>query len=75
MKYKSKWNDDLEKGTYESLQEDITCDVLIIGGGLTGLSTAYHLNEANLKVVLLERNYLGSGASSRSTAKDRKSVV
>ena len=69
MKYKSKWNDDLEKGTYESLREDITCDVLIIGGGLTGLSTAYHLNDVNLKVVLVERNYLGSGASSRSTAK------
>lgn len=69
MKYKSKWLDDLEKSKYKSLQEDISCDVLIIGGGLTGLSIAYYLNEANLKTVLVERNYLGSGASCRSTAK------
>ena len=69
MKYKSKWLNDLEKSKYESLEKDISCDVLIIGGGLTGLSTAYHLNDANLKIVLVERNYLGSGASCRSTAK------
>ena len=69
MKYKSKWLDDLEKKKYPSLKEDIECDVLIIGGGLTGLNTAYYLNNANLKTVLVERNFLGSGASSRSTAK------
>ena len=69
MKYKSKWIDDLESKKYKSLQEDIACDVLIIGGGLTGLSASYYLNDSNLKVVLVERNYLGSGASSHSTAK------
>lgn len=69
MKYKSKWKSDLENSKYPSLKEDITCDVLIIGGGLTGLNTAYFLNDSNKKIVLVERNYLGSGASTRSTAK------
>jgi len=69
MKYKSKWHSDLEKSKYPKLEEDITCDILIIGGGLTGLSTGFYLNDEKLKVVLVERNYLGSGASCRSTAK------
>lgn len=49
------------------LKNDITADVAIIGGGYTGLSTAYHLKKYNprLKVVLLEAGKVGSGASGR----------
>lgn len=31
---------------YESLQEDVNTDVCIIGGGLTGLTSAYYLSKA-----------------------------
>lgn len=31
---------------YESLQKDISSDVCIIGGGLTGLTSAYYLSKA-----------------------------
>ena len=44
-------------------------DVAIIGGGLTGLSTAYYLRNSNLKVAVFERDKIGMGATSRSTAK------
>lgn len=31
---------------YESLKKEINCDVCIIGGGLTGLTSAYYLSKA-----------------------------
>ena len=45
-----------------------TADVAIIGGGFTGLSTAYHLRQADpaLKVVVLEGEQVGFGASGRN---------
>ncbi len=48
------------------LQEDITCDIAIIGGGYTGVSAALHLAEAGIKAVLLESKYLGYGGSGRN---------
>ncbi len=49
-----------------ALAGDAECDVCIIGGGFTGLSTALHLAERNYSVVLLEANRLGWGASGRN---------
>lgn len=42
-------------------------DIAIVGGGIMGLSTAYHLaRHSKLKVVVIERSYLVSGASGRN---------
>jgi sarcosine oxidase, subunit beta len=43
-----------------------TADILIVGGGVIGLSTAFHLAEAGAEVVLIERDELGSGSSSKA---------
>ena len=44
-------------------------DVVIIGGGVHGLSTAYYLGKMGLTdVAVLDKDYLGGGASARSTA-------
>jgi glycine/D-amino acid oxidase-like deaminating enzyme len=47
----------------------VTADVAVVGGGLTGLSAAYHLASARpgVRVVLLEAEALGAGASGRNT--------
>ena len=46
-----------------------SADVVIIGGGIQGISLAYHLSKLGLKdVCLLEMNTLGSGSSGRSAA-------
>lgn len=42
------------------------CDVAVIGGGLTGLSAAFHLALKGCSVVVLEGNRMGEGASSRN---------
>lgn len=41
-------------------------DVVIIGGGITGLSTAYWLQQAGIRFVVLDKKAIGSGASSRN---------
>jgi len=49
--------------------DTIDADVAVVGGGLTGLSAAYHLAAARpgARVVLLEADNLGGGASGRNT--------
>jgi len=37
--------------------------VAVIGAGVVGLSTAWYLNERNIKVTIFEKNEVGSGAS------------
>lgn len=68
MENKSVWSKYL-KESFNSLEKDIECDVLIIGGGISGVLTAYYLNESKQKIVLVERNTIGSGISSKMTAK------
>ncbi|CDX14095.1 putative oxidoreductase OrdL [Mesorhizobium sp. ORS 3324] len=51
---------------YPMLDGDRSCDVVIIGGGFTGLSAAAHLAEAGTNVVLTEAYRLGDGASGRN---------
>lgn len=55
---KSYWIESVksERKQFPSLEEDAQVDVCIIGGGLTGLTTAYYLSKADLKVALVEKD-------------------
>ncbi|CDZ29887.1 FAD-binding oxidoreductase [Neorhizobium galegae] len=48
------------------LEEAISADVVIVGGGYTGLSAALHLAEAGTNVVLLEAAEIGFGGAGRN---------
>jgi gamma-glutamylputrescine oxidase len=48
------------------LEEMVETDVCVIGGGLTGVSTALNLTERGYSVVLLESHRIGHGASGRN---------
>ncbi len=68
MKYQSLWQ--LEDDDKENcLDKDIDVDVLIIGGGITGLSTLYFLKDSNLRVALVEASRCYHGVSLYTTGK------
>lgn len=51
---------------YPQLQADIDADVVVVGGGFTGVNTALELAERGYCVVLLEANRISWGASGRN---------
>lgn len=51
---------------FDTLSGDISAQVAVIGGGFTGLSTALHLSERGIDVVVLEAAEPGWGASGRN---------
>ncbi|MGB2304111.1 MAG: NAD(P)/FAD-dependent oxidoreductase, partial [Candidatus Puniceispirillales bacterium] len=56
--------------SYPSLDQDISADWVIIGGGFTGLSAAKHLSEQSaggLKIILLEASHIGAGPAGRNS--------
>ena len=69
MKNTSIWLDGIKKQKFRKLEKDIDVDVLIVGGGITGVSSAYHLSTGDLSVCLVEKNKLLEGVTSRTTGK------
>ncbi len=67
----SYWLDSVKNNNlcYSSLDKDIDVDVCIIGGGITGISTAYHLAKSGLKVCILEKDKIAHHATGNTTAK------
>lgn len=51
------------KNNYSSLNKDIKVDVCIVGGGITGITTAYMLTKAGLKVCVLEKDKIAHHAT------------
>ncbi|THA75611.1 FAD-dependent oxidoreductase [Streptomyces sp. A0642] len=52
-----------------ALDSDTTADVVVIGGGMAGLSTAWELTAAGRKVTVLEADRIAAGVSGYTTAK------
>lgn len=53
----------------EQLKDDISCDAVVIGGGMCGLLTAYTLSRRGLKTVLLEADRVAKAQTAATTAK------
>ena len=69
MKYESLWLQDKYNKKVVKLNKNINVDVLIIGGGITGLQTAYELMNSNLNISLVDSSLIGHGVSMNTTAK------
>lgn len=63
------WCENVQMPSFPQLDGNLQTDVLIIGGGLTGLLCARKLNRAGADCVLIEQNRIMSGVSGRTTAK------
>lgn len=65
----SVWIDTIVTQPRASLDHDLDVDVLIIGGGMAGVLTAYWLQQAGVDCVLCEAETVGSGTTKNTTAK------
>ncbi|MFC6998736.1 FAD-dependent oxidoreductase [Rufibacter roseus] len=67
MKTTSIWRQDAEATHYPTLHEEIEADVAIIGGGITGITTAHLLASAGKRVVVLEALQVAESTTGYST--------
>lgn len=65
----SYWIASTGTSNYPVLEKDIEVDLAIIGGGIVGITCAYLLKKAGLKVALVEADRIACGTSGHTTAK------
>ncbi|MBQ3149979.1 MAG: FAD-dependent oxidoreductase [Clostridia bacterium] len=53
---KNLWQHTAEQPQFPTLEKDIKTEVLIIGGGITGILTAYFLQQQNIPYILVEKD-------------------
>jgi len=64
----SYWVDSAEPMRFSKLEQDEETQVLVVGGGIAGITTAYCLAREGRKVILIEERLIGSGETGRTTA-------
>ena len=65
----SYWMDSTSITTYPALAGDLEVDVVVVGGGIAGLCTAWELTEAGRRVALVEADRIAAGVTGYTTAK------
>ena len=65
----SLWIETAKKTKFDNLNGDINTDVLIVGGGLTGILCAYMFDNAGVDYTLIEAEEICSGITKNTTAK------
>lgn len=65
---KSCWMAELPDVEAPALTEATRCDVLVVGAGIAGVSTAYELARAGRDVAVIDRGRIGAGMTARTTA-------
>ena len=68
-KHKSVWADSVKMPEFRKLQGDCKTDVLIIGGGIAGILTAYFLQQHNIDYILVEKGKICDATTQNTTAK------
>ncbi len=66
---KSIWNKTVCLNSFPALNSDVSTEVLVIGGGITGLLCAYMLQQAGVPYILTEASHICSGTTGYTTAK------
>jgi glycine/D-amino acid oxidase-like deaminating enzyme/nitrite reductase/ring-hydroxylating ferredoxin subunit len=65
---RSCWMDETPVAQAEQLKQNSECDVVVIGSGIAGLSTAYELSRFGKSVIVIDRGGIGCGMTCRTTA-------
>jgi glycine/D-amino acid oxidase-like deaminating enzyme len=53
---------------YPALERDVECEVAVVGGGITGALVAWHLADAGIDTVVLDRRDVAHGSTAGSTS-------
>jgi glycine/D-amino acid oxidase-like deaminating enzyme/nitrite reductase/ring-hydroxylating ferredoxin subunit len=61
------WSPALNDAHFPKLDTDLSCDVVIVGVGITGINAAYLLQQAGKSVVVLEQGQVSTGTTRDST--------
>ncbi|HET7537688.1 MAG TPA: FAD-dependent oxidoreductase [Candidatus Didemnitutus sp.] len=61
------WSGKAATPHYARLRRSLECDVVVLGGGITGALVTHALAEAGVAVVAVDKNEIGGGSSSAST--------
>lgn len=64
----SLWSAETEPQSYPPLAEDASCDLLVVGSGIAGLSSAYEAARFGAKVIVIDRGDVTRGMTARTTA-------
>lgn len=65
----SYWNMTTERTAYPRLERSLETDVLIVGGGITGISCAYCLTQKGINPVVIEAGSICEGTTGNTTGK------
>ena len=68
-KKSSIWLNSIPKKEYKKIEHNLATEVCIIGGGITGISTAYYLSKHGIDVTVLEKDTICSKTTGHTTGK------
>lgn len=66
---RSYWYENIDLPVFNQLDQDIKTDIIIVGGGITGITSAYLLSQQGLDVTIIDAGSFLSGTSGHTTAK------
>lgn len=69
MNNRSIWENIVPKNKKQEEKKNLNTDILIIGGGITGMSTAYFLMNSNQNITVIDKGCIGMGVTCKTTAK------
>src|SRR5215212_4209471 len=64
----SLWKAEFEARAFPQLIEDVRCDLVVVGSGIAGLSSAYEAARCGATVTVIDRGEITSGMTARTTA-------
>ena len=63
------WLNSIPEKSYKTLEHNLATEVCIIGGGITGISTAYYLSKHGIDVTVLEKDKICSKTTGHTSGK------